>query len=442
MRLHYRIGEAFIKQWALTALILVSAPTFAQDENESVSRLGWDWGMLGGLGYFNFRNSLFVDREPDSSGNLSDDWGEFYIKPWISFEYPLGHGTLYGKASWAYAKTGEEAAEISGGAASSSDFDDFWLAWTTGTPDSDGLTIGAGRYPYMIAHQFLLSDGYGDGGDRAGYWSNPRRAWKFGAVLDYLKGGHNVAAFVLERDESPESDTDTRIAGLNYQWASADESWTLGASYLSLEANELKPERDGLEVVNLRVYTTPFEVPLTFEAEWVGEDNGPALKASAWYLQTFWTFKNTGWQPILYYRYAYFEGDKPDTPVNENYNPLFPGFQDWGSWWQGEIAGEYFLSNSNLKTHMLRLHTTPKDNIGTGLLFFDYKLDQPGSYQGGVVSDEIGQEINWYLDWNFHAYFSLSLVLAHTNPGKAVEEAFDRTKNFKFGMVYLNFSYK
>ena len=69
---------------------------------------------------------------------------------------------------------------------------------------------------------------------------------------------------------------------------------------------------------------------------------------------------------------------------------------------QGEIAGEYFLSNSNLKTHMLRLHTTPRDDIGTGLIFFDYKLDQPGSYQDGVVSDELGQEVNWYMDWKFH----------------------------------------
>ena len=49
------------------------------------------------------------------------------------------------------------------------------------------------------------------------------------------------------------------------------------------------------------------------------------------------------WQPVLYYRYAFFEGDNPNTAANENFNPLFPAFNDWGSWWQGEIAGEWFL---------------------------------------------------------------------------------------------------
>jgi hypothetical protein len=81
------------------------------DEDEDFS---WDWGSLGGFGYFNFRNSLFVDREPDSPGNLSEDWGEFFIKPWVSFEYTAGAGVLYGKASWVYSKTGDNAAEISG----------------------------------------------------------------------------------------------------------------------------------------------------------------------------------------------------------------------------------------------------------------------------------------------------------------------------------------
>lgn len=408
------------------------------DEDEDFS---WDWGSLGGFGYFNFRNSLFVDREPDSPGNLSEDWGEFFIKPWVSFEYAVGTGVFYGKASWVYSKTGENAAEISGGSASSSDLDDFWVAWTSGEVDGDGFGLGAGRYPYVIANQFLLSDGYADGGSRAGYWSNPRRAWKKAVAAFYEGHGHHVTAFYLRRDEQPESDSDTRISGINYEWTSGGDRWQLGASYLATEANEMAAQRDGADIINLRVYATPFDAPFTVEAEWVDEDNGLALQANAWYIQPYWTFENLSWKPVLYYRYAYFEGDNPDTLANENYDPLFPGFYDWGSWWQGEIAGEYFLSNSNLKTHMLRLHTTPTDKISTGLLFFDYTLDQTGSYQGGVISDEIGQEINWYMDWKFHKYFSVSFVLARTQPGKAVEEAHDRTKDFKYGMIYFGLNY-
>ena len=32
------------------------------------------------------------------------------------------------------------------------------------------------------------------------------------------------------------------------------------------------------------------------------------------------------------------------TPKNEAFDPLFLGFNDWGTWWQGEIAGEFLLS--------------------------------------------------------------------------------------------------
>ena len=60
--------------------------------------------------------------------------------------------------------------------------------------------------------------------------------------------------------------------------------------------------------------------------------------------------------PKLSYRYAFFQGDDPETPANEAFDPLLLGFYDWGSWWQGEIAGEYFLSNSNLDSHQIRGH--------------------------------------------------------------------------------------
>jgi len=114
-----------------------------------------------------------------------------------------------------------------------------------------------------------------------------------------------------------------------------------------------------------------------------------------------YSFNDSRWQPMLQYRYAFHEGDDPDTSADEAFDPLFPGFRDWGTWWQGEIAGEYFLSNSNLKTHMLQLRLHPSEKVSTGLLFFDYRLHQPGD---------------------------------------AVEEAHDRTQAFEYAMVYATFS--
>ena len=416
-------------------------PASVNGDEFVTGEVAWNYGIDGGLGYFSFRDSLFIDIDPDPPGNLSDDWGEIYIKPWISLETGLGNGELFGKASFAYARTGDDASEIAGGSADSWDFDALYLGWRYGDTESGIFEVSGGRLDYILGKSFLVNDGYSDGGSRGGYWSNPRTAWAPGINARFQHSQHTAELFYLERDERPESDTESRLGGINYQWSPAATDLVLGASYLSLKANELEPQRDGADVWNLRLYTTPFDVPLSLDAEWVYEDNGHALDANAWYLQPYWTWDEARWPTVLYYRYAYFEGDDPDTPANEDYDPLFPGFHDWGSWWQGEIAGEYLISNSNLVSHMLRLHTNPTARIGTGLIYFDFSLDQPGSYQGGVQSDELGQEINWYMDWDVHRMFTLSLVLARTEPGRAVEEAFNRTKPFKYAMVYLFFNY-
>ena len=65
------------------------------------------------------------------------------------------------------------------------------------------------------------------------------------------------------------------------------------------------------------------------------------------------------WKPKVTYRYASFQGDDPATTKNEGFDPLLPGFYDWGYWWQGEIVGEYIALNSNLVSNLVRVHLTP-----------------------------------------------------------------------------------
>lgn len=432
----------FIRLCLIILLVLVS-PTglHAQTNDAQPNPEIWQYGVQATAGYFNFRNSLYAETAPDPSGDLSEDWFEYAVKPWVSFDYKSGNGSWFGEASWAFAGTAANASEISGGKSSSTDFDNLYLGWRYVTTESGQFEIAGGRYPYQIAHGFLISDGYADGGSRGAVWTNPRNAWAPAARFQYLRAGHMLDVFYLERDERPEHDADIRLSGVNYQWQSADSDWTLGAGYMSFKANELDPQLDGADVWNLRLYSQPWSVPLTIEAEWAYEDNGATLDATAWYIQTYWSWEDTPWQPTAYYRYAFFEGDNPNTVSNEDFDPLFPAFHAWGSWWQGEIAGEWFLSNSNLKVHMLHINTKPHANIETGLIYFDYSLDQPGSYEGGVVSSDLAKEINWYMDWSANEMFTFSFVLARNNPGPAIEEAFGRSETFKYAMVFLSFSY-
>jgi len=232
------------------------------------------------------------------------------------------------------------------------------------------------------------------------------------------------------------------VWGLNYDLTT--EASTFGASYLRLHADPAElPERNGMTVFNVRAYTAPAPtVPdLSFEFEYAREQNGDLLRSDAWTLLAGYRLSQVAWTPRLSYRYAFFEGDDPETPTNESFDMLLPGFYDWGTWWQGEIAGEYFLANSNLVSHQVRLHTAPTEAIGTGLILYRFLLDKPAALDPAVTSKNLAVELDWYMDWDLNGNFTVSFVGAYANPKTAVQQAYDRTKSFWYGMAYVVYSY-
>jgi hypothetical protein len=285
----------------------------------------------------------------------------------------------------------------------------------------------------------LIYDGGSEGGSRGGFWSGARKAFEFAAIGRVKAGPTTIETFYLDRDELPESDSSSATYGVNFEY-SWNEDNTLGATWSSWTANGLRPERDGMDMINLRAYLTP--VPslkaLSFELEYAMEDNGDLIDSTAWNAQVGWQFEGA-WTPKLTYRYAVFEGDDPDTAKNEAFDGLWTGFYDWGSWWQGEIAGEYFLSNSNLISNQVRVHAKPTESIGTGLILYDFHFDNTAS--AGVTSDNIATELDWYADWSVNDHFTLSFVAAYSTPGRAVEQAFGRDDDFYYGMIYVAYSY-
>jgi hypothetical protein len=303
------------------------------------------------------------------------------------------------------------------------------------------LTVGRARY--KLAHGFLLSDGAAEGGSRGGYWTNARQAFELAAIARFKPGRHTVETFYLDKDELEENDTGSRLWGANYEF-SHGEGNTFGATYMKWAAHEsMRPGRDGLNVINLRAYTTPLAgvKDLSFEFEYAAERNADVLDSNAWTAQGAYAFSAAAWTPTLTYRYAFFGGDDPDTPVDENFDPLFLGFHDWGYWWQGEIAGEYFLSNSNLASHLVRAHVEPRDSLSGGLLFYTFRAVRPEAYGPGVTDKDLATEVDAYADWEINDNFTLSLVGAYANPGKAVQQFTGRTKNFAYGMIYVAYSY-
>jgi len=440
---------------ALSALGAVAqetepAPTPAPAEEERSTGLPgkgtWTFNLEVGLGGFGFANSLYTNVRPDPSGDLSDNWAESFAKPAVSASFGLGESELYGTISAVGERTFAAPPSVVGESASSFKVEDLSLGWRSGQSlgsSANLFDVTVGRTPYTIGHGFLLWDGAGEGGSRGGFWSNARKAWEFAAVGRLKPGNHTFEVFYLDRDEVPESDSGTRLWGGNYELALGETS-TFGATYLKLDADrEVNPDRDGLDVFNARAFTSPFSAlpGLSFELEYAREANGERLRSDAFAGLVGYEMSDLAWKPKLSYRYAFFEGDDPATATNEGFDSLLPGFYDWGTWWQGEIAGEYFVSNSNLISHQVRLHLAPSDAIGTGLIFFKLLAHEAAAFGPEVTSSDVAFEMDWYMDWKINQNFTLSFVGAYANPGELVKQAYDRTKNFTYGMVYVAYSY-
>ena len=437
----------------LALLLLVPSTARAQDKEQERSTglpsgVKWTFNFDAGWGTFGFANSLYDNPKEPVEENLSDQWFEGYAKPALSGRYTFkSTSELYGKVSVVGERTYGSVPPAFGTDVSSFGPEDLSIGWRSGNSieslGENGLDFVIGRTQYRLGHGFLLFDGAAEGGSRGGYWTNARKAFGFAAIGRFAPGAHTVESFYLDKDELEEADTDSRLWGTNYEYRIGDET-TIGATYMKWFADAaFRPGRDGLHVFNVRAYTTPLEsVPdLSLEMEYASERNGEALHSNAWTAQGAYELSRVAWKPTFTYRYAFFQGDNPDTVANEAFDPLFLGFHDWGYWFQGEIAGGYFLANSNLISHLVRVHVTPKDSLSGGLLFFKFGLDQPQAIAPEVTDKDVAFEIDAYADWKVNATVTLSFIGAFGDPGTAVQQSSGRTKNFAYGMIYVGYSF-
>jgi Alginate export len=421
-----------------------------QEEDKSTGlphAIHWTFNLDAGWAAFGFGNSFFNNPREGVAENLSDQWFEGYVRPALSGVFKLrSTSELYGRINAVGERTyGSSPVQI-GRDVSSFGPDDAFIGWRSGQAigSSDNLfDFRVGRAPYRLGHGMLVSDGSSNGGSRGGYWTGDRKAFEVAAIGRVKPGPHLIELFYLNKDELPEAETGTRLWGLNYEWSIAEKS-TIGASYLKFSANrDVRADRDGLNVLNVRAYVSPI-VPLpdlSFEFEYASERNGQLRDSNAWTLKSAYKLNAVTWASTLSYRYAFFQGDNPATTADEGFDQLLPSFYEWGSWWQGEIAGEYFLPNSNLISHQIRAHVEPNEHVSAGLIVYKFLLDQP-QVLGHVLTDKnVAVEADLYVDWKVNSTITISVVPAFANPGAAVQQYSGRTKNFVYGMLLIGYSF-
>ena len=75
------------------------------------------------------------------------------------------------------------------------------------------------------------------------------------------------------------------------------------------------------------------------------------------------------------------------------------------------------------------------------MIYYKFLNDVPAAFGPNVTSHDIAFEIDGYADWKFNKNFTLTLTGAFADPGLAVEQSSGRTANFRYGMVFIAYSY-
>ncbi|MNH01007.1 hypothetical protein D3C79_602170 [compost metagenome] len=280
----------------------------------------------------------------------------------------------------------------------------------------DALTLSGGRQNFMIDNGFLIGDGHADQGKDAAAWIGPRTAFKNTLIAQLDTGKIHADVFDLTASadlEYADYKENLRLRGGNFEWR--DSLGTLGATYYpTLDADNAA--RDGVDVYDVRAKGTPFTAlpQVSLAGEYVWQKGGDADKsAHGWYAQASYAFTDVPWTPTLTYR---------RTQYSDDYDPMTYGYGgEYGTWYQGEIVGEYMLFNSNVNIDLLKLALQPRENIDFGVMGYRFRLDKAPE---GVTSRDFANELDVYVNWTVTPSLTVSAVYGMALPGDAAKQIY------------------
>lgn len=280
----------------------------------------------------------------------------------------------------------------------------------------DALTLSGGRQNFMIDNGFLIGDGHADQGKDAAAWIGPRTAFKNTLIAQLDTGKIHADVFDLTASadlEYADYKENLRLRGGNFEWR--DSLGTLGATYYhTLDADNAA--RDGVDVYDVRAKGTPFTAlpQVSLAGEYVWQKGGDADKsAHSWYAQASYAFTDVPWTPTLTYR---------RTQYSDDYDPMTYGYGgEYGTWYQGEIVGEYMLFNSNVNIDLLKLALQPRENIDFGVMGYRFRLDKAPE---GVTSRDFANELDVYVNWTVTPSLTVSAVYGMALPGDAAKQIY------------------
>jgi alginate export protein len=403
----------------------------------------------------------FAEGNPGFNGqwsfgpvNEADKWFETSNEVGLNALYDAGpYGTFSGRVSGVFSLTGGgvDAAVSNGSEINNHEYtlESGYLKWQSGdlfpSLGFNALEISGGNQNYQVFDGLLFWDGGQDNGERGGNWLTPRKAFRETGIVRL-----NIADLVLEGVHlkyNDDPDSETRLAGGRIEYVKDDwilKYMKLGFMYFNIYDSK-NASRDGMNGYYVYHEATPLPslADLTYTTSYVLETNTKSsglTSAVGWYVGPAYQFSAAPWKPQLFYRYASFSGGG-----TRGFDSLFTGLADWGSWFQGEILGEFVLSDSNLDSHQVRLKLQPNDVVTLNLIYYKFLLynnnQDFGVTPSHVSSSSLADEVDTILDVSLANWWSMTATLAFAVPNDGFREAVNGSSTWISGMLYTNFNF-
>ena len=393
--------------------------------NEDGTELNFDLELIAGY---------FSSQETYGNAESKPNWTEVYAKYGFSGSKALENGAaIYGAANVLSSATfGDgDAAGLTTGDESETEIEDLYAGFR-----NDMVDFSIGRQNVTIGDGFLLNgdslnmgeglDGIvpGFSANRGGaYWLAARKAFDKTAVLK-VGGDSGLRSDIFWIESDNPAQASVELAGINVEHVS--DNGTFGAMYMEgqgVDATEASffgyEGRDGQETFSLRYQGNAGVENLFLSAEYVTQENGvTGADADAWYAEAGWTFADMPWSPSVNYRY---------TSYDNGYDPLFFGFnRGYGTWFQGEVAGNYagpFGTDSDI--HYLGATAHPSETLTVGAMYFEFS----DTNNGAGTND--ANEINIWAEWVAADHLIISpLIGFYTPDGASSTQGNDDTNTY------------
>lgn len=424
-----------------TALLAASAGVARAEQeilsNDDGMKLTFNVDVVGAG--FSATDSWFGESDAFLGAN-TDDWAEFGAEPKLALTMPMGEGEFFGEVSGVYTSTyGDDASGLTIGLEDKQELtlEQGHVGWRAvdffENIENDTFSLTIGRQDYSIGTGLLIVDGAGDGGERGGWYLGMRKAFSESTVVSFDNEKWLAEGFNL-KNRPREGGTQGQAYGANVEY-NFDFGLMVGGTYML--ANDNLPGSDQADIASAR-FDWQLDSGLGFSGEYV-DQSSDQIDATGFYGQVSYALDSESWMPVFSYRYAAFDGDDPSTAIDERFRDIAYGYTDYGSWYQGEITGNYVFSNANLKSHLLRATVQPREGITVNALYYQFSLDQPSVL--GVASDDWGDEINLAVDWEASDQLYVIGMLGLLMPGDAAEQWTGGSSDWLQAMLYLSWSW-